>query len=186
MIMDFDNHKSESITNMKRFVLICFALLIGVLCISCSDNDEEITNGSAPVLEPVFLSYGEFYGSDIEYGKHNEPAEVVVIKSEKELRKYQGGFLPFDDPALHESFDFNNSSLLLILGLHSSSLGALREHVTKQGRKYHIDIVFEHSGVVFWAFTPWYIAYKVPKNAKANSFIVDVTTEWKETEDDAY
>ena len=171
---------------MKRFVLICIALLLGVLCISCLYNDEEITKGSAPVLEPVFLSYGEYLGSDIEYDKHNEPAEIVVVKSEKELRKYQGGFYPFDAPDFLESFDFNNSSLLLIFGLHSSSLGTLKDQITKQGRKYHIDIVFEHSGPVSWAFTPWYIAYKVPNNANAQSFIIDVTTKWKETENDAY
>ncbi len=77
---------------MKKIILICFAFLFGVLYSSCSNDDEEIVIDS----EPVYLSYGYYHG-DIKYGEKNEPKEVMIIKSEKDFKKYRD-LLSFDDP----------------------------------------------------------------------------------------
>lgn len=171
---------------MKRFALICFALLLGVLCSSCSEDDDEIIIDSAPVSAPVFLSYGEYsYTEDLENGDHNELKKVVVIKSKKEFAKYNHISNSFnnEDLSILESFDFDHSSLLLVLGIHPTSLGVLKNDITKKGGKYQIKIVFEHYGISLQAFTPWYSVYKVPKNVKASNYVVEVTQEWKEWEE---
>ena len=165
---------------MKRFALICFALLLGVLCTSCSEDDDEIIIDSAP----VFLSYGEYsYTEDLENGDNKELKKVVVIKSKKEFAKYNHLHNSFNNGDLSSLDSFDNSSLLLVLGIHPTSLGVLKNDISKKGGKYQIKIVFEHYGISFQVLTPWYAVYKVPKNTNVSNYVVEVTSEWKEWEE---
>lgn len=85
--------------------------------------------------------------------------------------------------SLLDSFDFDNTSLLLVLGIHPTSLGVLKNDISKKGGKYQIKIVFEHYGISFQVLTPWYAVYKVPKNTNVSNYVVEVTSEWKEWEE---
>lgn len=157
-------------------ILICLTLLFGVLFSSCANHDEEIVTDS----EPVYLSYGYYHG-DIKYGENNEPKEVMIINSEKDFKKYRD-LLSFEDPLRSETFNFKESSLLLILGIHNTSFGPLKSDIEKEGVFYHIHLTFMDPNLTLQALSPWYAAYKVPKNSKAANFIVDVSTvrNWQE------
>lgn len=161
---------------MKKFILICITLLFGVFYSSCSNDDKEIAIDS----EPIFLSYGYYHG-DIKYGENNEPKEVMIIKSENDFKKHRD-LLSFDDPLRSETFNFNESFLLLILGIHNTSFGPLKSDIEKEGVFYHIHLTFMDPNLTLQALSPWYAAFIVPKYSKTANFIVDVSTvrNWQE------